>query len=80
MTKKVSMAPVVHICSLAEHIGSGRDVAGKTWHWEYHSYLGPTFTNKRGDVLKNQPMRANHRAWKPFQEWLNHKKLKGDIK
>lgn len=80
-TKDLSSEPVI-IClsSNAQHIGCGRDRLGKMWHWEFHSYLGPTFTDKKGNILKNQPMRPNHRAWKPFEEWLAHKRLKGDFK
>ena len=75
-----SGAAVIHLCSHAQHIGSGRDVAGKMHYWEFHSYLGPTFTDKRGNVLKKQPMSPRNRAWKPFEEWLAIKHLKGDIK
>jgi hypothetical protein len=70
----------IHICSNAEHIGSGRDRTGKMHYWEFHSYLGPTFTDAKGNVLKRQPMNANHKAWKPFEEWLAIKKLKKEIK
>lgn len=83
MTKDLSTRRVLkplHLLSLAEHTGSGKDRLGKTWYWEFHHYLGPTFTDASGNILKNQPMKENHRAWKPFNEWLTHKRLKGDIK
>ena len=72
-------APVICICG-PEHSGSGRDVAGKMHYWDFHNYLGPTFTDKDGNVLEKQPMSPRNRAWKPFEEWLAIKKLRGDIK
>jgi len=61
---------VVCITSNAHHICSGRDANGKMWHWEFNSYFGPTFTDAKGNILKRQPMRENHPAWKPFETWL----------
>jgi hypothetical protein len=44
-------------------------IAGKTWRWEFHNYLGPTFLRKDGEMLKNQPS-ERHPVWDKFNEWL----------
>lgn len=70
---------VVHVCG-PQHSGSGRDSRGKTHYWDFHDYLGPTFTDAKGNVLKRQPVKENDRRWKPFEEWLAAKRASGEIK
>ena len=47
-------------------------VGGKKWHWTFHDYLGPTFTDETGEPLERQPG-ANHRVWKAFEKWLTQR-------
>lgn len=60
--------PVIHVCSMREATGS-TVIAGKTWRWEFHHYLGPTFLRADGEPLVNQPG-ENHPVWDRFDEWL----------
>jgi hypothetical protein len=60
-------AKVIHI-SMPDSCGSAV-VRGRTYYWDFHNYLGPTFTKKDGTVLKNQPS-EHHPVWGPFAEWL----------
>jgi hypothetical protein len=56
---------------------------GKRYYFEFHEMFGPTLTDKKGNVLKRQPMNANHPFWKPFEAWnqqrskLRYTKAKG---
>ena len=47
-------------------------VNGRTYYWDFHTYLGPTFTNKEGVMLKNQPG-EKHPVWKAFGKWLEER-------
>lgn len=43
-------------------------VNGRTYYWDFHPYLGPTFTKKDGEMLKNQPS-EKHPVWVAFAAW-----------
>lgn len=45
------------------------DVDGKTWRWEFHDYLGPTFLKKNGEPRKCQ-FPTNKKVWAAFNKWL----------
>jgi len=49
--------------------GEGVDGNGKTWRWEFHPWMGPTFTRKDGKFLRNQPGESSP-AWAVFEAWL----------
>ena len=59
----------VHLCSMRH--GEGEVViAGKTWRWEFHDYLGPTFLKADWETpLVHQP-NPKHPVWDRFGEWL----------
>ena len=42
--------------------------SGRTYTFDFDSYGGPLFTNRRGDPLKRQPA-EHHEAWDAFQAW-----------
>jgi len=44
-------------------------VNGRWWHWEFHHYLGPSFTDKDGEPLRKSPP-ENHPVWQAFGEWF----------
>ena len=44
-------------------------VNGRTYRWDFHRYMGPTFLRKDGQVLKNQPG-EHHPVWPAFDAWL----------
>lgn len=48
---------------------------GKRYYFEFHEMFGPTLTDKKGNILKRQPMNERHPFWKPFNEW-NLKRIK----
>jgi len=75
MAKRVD---VVHICNMSPHHGEGVDRNGKLWRWDFGYMVGPTFVNKSGEPLKNQPMTESHPAWEPFERWLAEYHPKGD--
>lgn len=52
-------------------------IGGKTWHWTFHEYCGPTFTDETGEPLAKQPG-ANHRVWKAFAAWLRQQAYRKD--
>jgi hypothetical protein len=47
-------------------------VQGRTWRWDFHEYLGPTFVDKHGNMLKRQPG-ENHPVWDAFATWLTER-------
>ena len=57
-------------CSHAVMLGGGRDRNGKVWRWSFNPMFGPLFLRKDSMPLKNQPDTENHRAWEPFDRWL----------
>ena len=59
----------MHLCSMRQATGS-TVIAGKTWRWEFHDYLGPTFLKADWETpLVNQPS-EKHPVWDRFDEWL----------
>lgn len=68
------MAYLLRICSFvdAEHtVKIGR----RTWRWEFHEYLGPTFLDHRGEPLKRQPPEGSP-VWPVFNAWLQEYRQK----
>lgn len=43
-------------------------VRGRTWRWEFHEYLGPTFVNKKGQSIDYPP--EGSPVWDAFNDWL----------
>ena len=64
-------------CSHAVLLGSGTDRTGRVWRWEFSPVHGPLFVGKRGKPLSRQPIARNHRAWEPFERWLDQQPIKG---
>jgi len=57
-------------CIITVSDGEGSAVvSGRTWRWDFHDYLGPTFVDRHGNMLKRQPG-ENHPIWKPFAAWV----------
>lgn len=44
-------------------------IKGRTYRWDWHEYLGPTFIRADGEALKRQPG-ASHPVWPHFDEWM----------
>ena len=58
---------VIHLCSFCEATGRTK-VEGVWWQWEFHHYLGPTFIDKRGEMIDFPP--EKHPVWVRFERWL----------
>ena len=67
-------------CSHAIFFGSGKDVNGKMWKWEFAPYFGPLFLRKNGVPLKNQPGHEDHPAWEPFERWGERRFFYNDMR
>ena len=61
-------------CSHALFLGEGTDKNGKLWRWEFSPRFGPLFLRKDGEPLSRQPIRADHRAWVPFDSWMKERR------
>lgn len=53
-------------------------VNGRTWRWDFHEYLGPTFVNKHGEMLKRQPGPRNP-VWPAFEQWVRERNARKRI-
>lgn len=79
------MSQMTEVCidSFVDAVDSVRTAGGKVYHFEFHEMFGPTLTDAKGNVLKRQPINANHPFWKPFEVWnqqrirLRHTPTKG---
>lgn len=58
----------------ADGFGSA-EIDGKTWSWEFHNYLGPTFLKKDGEPRRCQFPR-NKKVWAAFENWLKEYQTK----
>ena len=57
------------VCSFDDATGEAR-VNGRTYRWEFHDYLGPTFLKADWDTpLVRQPG-EKHPVWDAFDKWL----------
>jgi len=57
------------VCSFRDATGCA-EVNGRTYRWEFHDYLGPTFLCADWETpLKRQPG-EHHPIWEKFGEWL----------
>lgn len=61
------MIDVVHVCSFREATGRCK-VDGVWWQWEFHHYLGPTFTDKHGEMIDFPEY--GHPVWVRFEVWF----------
>lgn len=41
---------------------------GRVYYFDWHKYLGPTFTRKDGEPLKRYPS-ERHQLWPAFNAW-----------
>lgn len=58
----------IRICSLVDATHTVK-IGKRTWRWEFHHYLGPTFLDHRGEPLKRQPGERSP-VWPVFNAWL----------
>ena len=54
--------------SHAIYEGSGWDLQGRFWRWEFRPYLGPIFVTGKGEPMKRQPGEKSS-AWDVFEKW-----------
>lgn len=67
----------VYVCSFRDATGSCV-IVGKTWRWEFHDYLGPTFLKADWDTpLVRQPG-EKHPVWDHFDAWLKEYRAASD--
>lgn len=60
---------VAIVDSFVDAIDSVVTAGGKRYYFEFSEMFGPSLTDREGNILKRQPMSANHPFWKPFEVW-----------
>lgn len=59
----------IRICSFVDTVAEVSD-GRRNYRFEFSRMFGPTLIDKRGNVLKNQPVSESHPFWRPFNAWL----------
>ena len=74
MTCRQINTPTMRIIACDFVHGTGEvKIGNRTWLWDFHDCLGPTFLSVRdGTPLKNQ--NPPQRVWDAFGEWLDQHK------
>lgn len=65
----------IRICNMTPESGEGFGRDRKLYRWLFGEQIGPVFVKANGDPMKNQPIDENHPCWRPFEEWLEKRKL-----